>query len=82
MRFSDSRHQGYDRRREEQDRQGGGGRRPYHDPNRMNEETFGSTAVREQREQYNKGENLTSFMLTLATIMASWWCHFLMPARS
>ena len=54
MRFSDSRHHGYDRRGE-QDRQGGG-RRPYHDPNRMNEETFGSTAVREQREQYNKGE--------------------------
>ena len=42
--------------RGDQDRQGGGGRRPYHDPNRMNEETFGSTAVREQREQYNKGE--------------------------
>ena len=54
MRFSDSRHHGYDRR-SEQDRQGGG-RRPYNDPNRMNEETFGSTAVREQREQYNKGE--------------------------
>merc|ERR550532_2894861 len=48
MRFSDSRHQGYDRRREEQDRQGGGGRRPYHDPNRMNEETFGSTEVGDQ----------------------------------
>ena len=55
MRFSDNRHQGYDSRQ-------GGGRRYHHhhhqqDPNRMNEETFGTTAVREQREQYNKGEN-------------------------
>ena len=41
MRFSDTRHHGYDRRG---------------DQDRMNEETFGSTAVREQREQYNKGE--------------------------
>merc|ERR550532_1237791 len=36
------------------DRRGEQGRRGYNDPNRMNEETFGSTAVREQREQYNK----------------------------
>ena len=37
------------------ERRGEQGRRGYNDPNRMNEETFGSTAVREQREQYNKG---------------------------
>jgi len=36
------------------ERRGEQGRRGYNDPNRMNEETFGSTAVREQREQYNK----------------------------
>ena len=70
MRFSDNRHQGYDSRQ-------GGGRRYHHhhhqqDPNRMNEETFGTTAVREQREQYNKGEysQLASFpawVTTLAT---------------
>jgi len=43
----------YDRR---QGDTGGHDRQPrrYNDPNRMNEETFGSTAVREQREQYNK----------------------------
>ena len=51
MRFSDNRHH--------QDRQA----RRYNDPNRMNEETFGSTAVREQREQFNKGEDhLTVFL--------------------
>ena len=59
MRFSDSRHQqgGYDRRGGGEERQQGGGRRFHQqNPNRMNEETFGSTAVREQREQYNKGD--------------------------
>ena len=64
MRFSDSRHHGYDRRGE-QERQGGG--RRYNDPNRMNEETFGSTAVREQREQYNKGENLAVHLVVNIT---------------
>ena len=57
MRFSDSRHHGYDRRGEQERQQGGGRRFHQQDPNRMNEETFGSTAVREQREQYNKGES-------------------------
>jgi len=47
--FNENRDQYYDRRGD-----GGQGRRGYNDPNRMNEETFGSTAVREQREQYNK----------------------------
>ena len=46
------------------ERRGEQGRRGYNDPNRMNEETFGSTAVREQREQYNKGRESYAVMAT------------------